>query len=90
MPCGVEKVRPILDEIFRGERNLKITSMSLTIRFDLFEEGQGFAVILTARSSPHVSATDCVGGRYRGEDRARTRSFALRVLVPRLPNLSQL
>jgi hypothetical protein len=61
----------MLDEIFGGERNLKITSMSLTIRFDLFQDAQGIAVILTARSSPHVSATDCVGGRYRGEDCGR-------------------
>jgi hypothetical protein len=88
VPCGTKKIRHVLDEIFGSKRNLEITSMSLTIRFDLFQEAQGFAVILTARSPPHMSATDCVGGRYRSEDRARTRCFALRVLVPRLPDLS--
>jgi len=36
--CGIKKVRPVLDEIFGGKRNLEITSMSLTIRFDLFQE----------------------------------------------------
>ncbi len=57
-----------MDELFGSQREIKIPGMSLTVWIDLFQEGHGFPIVLTARSSSQVGATDRVGGCNRSQE----------------------
>jgi hypothetical protein len=57
-----------MDKIFGSQREIKIRGMSRTVWIDLFQEGHGFPMVLTARSSSQVGATDRVGGCNRGQE----------------------
>jgi hypothetical protein len=68
VPCRAEKASPVMDELFGSEREIKIPGMSLTVWIDLFQEGHGFPMVLTARWSSQVGATGRVGGCNRGQE----------------------